>query len=333
MGPRKSKRTLAEAGEYVFIERIRGMMPPESGDILRSVGDDCLVVKPPRRSLLMTVDTFVDGVHFDPAFATPHQIGARCMTASVSDIAAMAGFPLYTLVSLSLPPTMLLDDAVALFSGLQETAEYYECPICGGETTSTPGPATITVTVIGKAAAVKPVYRSGAREGDGIYVTGAVGDAMGGLRALQRGIEGYGNLKEKFLSPAARVTLARSLNEIYKITAMIDLSDGLATDLGHICDESGVGAEIDESRLQVSHSLRALCRAQNIPATDFALGAGEDFELLFTASDRSLGESFRFMTTNITRVGRITGPNEGVTIRRTGGAIEPVGMKGYEHFT
>lgn len=330
----RKRKTLAETGEYEFIHRIRSMMPGEGGDIVRSIGDDSLVVKSPgEMDILLTTDTFVELVHFNREYATFKQIGNRCMSASVSDIAAMAGFPWYSLVSLSMPRNMLFEDAIALFSGLQKTAEYYECPIAGGETTSTPGPLTITVTVMGTCAPSKAIYRKGAKTGDNIYVTGSIGDAMGGLMAFQRGEPGYESLKQKYLEPSAHVILARSLVEIYKITSMIDLSDGIATDLFHICEESQCGAKIDEGALPISSDLRKLCSKHGLSATDFAITAGEDFELLFTTADQSMGTSFRFLNQPVTRIGSITDSTAGFTLRRTDGTVQPVTMKGYEHFT
>jgi thiamine-monophosphate kinase len=327
------RKTLAETGEYEFIRRIRGMMPVEGEDIVRSAGDDCLVVKSPgKMDLLLTTDTFVEHVHFNRDYAGFKQIGNRCMAATVSDIAAMAGFPRYSLASLSLPRAMVFDDAVGLFSGLQKAAEYYGCPVAGGETTASPGPVTITITVLGTSVPGKEVYRRGARPGDSIYVTGSVGDAMGGLLAFQRDEAEYDSLKEKYLSPTAHVILARSLVEIYTITSMIDLSDGIATDCSHICEESLCGARIDEDALPISADLRRLCAKHGLNVTEFALSSGEDYELLFTSSDRSLAASFRFLNQSITRIGQIVDAAEGFTIRRTGGEVEPVAIKGYEHF-
>jgi len=327
------RKTLAEAGEYEFIRHIRGMMPRDGGTIVRSVGDDCLVVKsPPRKNILLTTDTFVEHVHFSRDYADYRQIGSRCMTAAVSDIAAMAGFPVYSLVSLSLPRTLVFNDAVALFSGLQKTAEFYDCPVAGGETTSSPGPSTITITVIGICSPSKAILRSGAKPGDSIYVTGTVGDAMGGLLAFQRGEEGYAFLKEKFLAPTAQVTLARSLAEIYRLTALIDLSDGIATDLTHICEESRCGAEIFKEALPISPELRDICNKQELSTVEFALCAGEDFGLLFTANDKSLGSSFRFMNQPVTRIGQIHDKASGIMLQSPDGTSHPLTTKGYEHF-
>ncbi|MHB9029387.1 MAG: thiamine-phosphate kinase [Candidatus Latescibacterota bacterium] len=273
----KKLKTLAEAGELEFIRRIRPFMPGEGGDIIRSVGDDCFVARSFGPDyMVVTTDAFVDEIHFTRRFFTWRQVGARCMTASVSDIAAMSGIPVYAVLSLSMPPGMLLDDAVELFTGLAETGRAYGAPIVGGETTSTSGPLTLTVTVIGKAEPDRVVTRAGAKPGDGVYVTGYLGDAMAGLLAFKTGEADFDTLKDKFIRPEAKVEFSRRLTEHFRISAMIDLSDGLASDLGHICEESGCGAEVRANALPLSEPLRALLRQQGSDPVGFALASGEE---------------------------------------------------------
>ncbi len=331
-------KNLAEAGEYSFIEHIRRNMPGEGGGIIRSIGDDCLITEAfgPEEAALYTIDTFVEDIHFKRAFAPFDSIGRRCMAASVSDIAAMAATPAYSLVSLSMPADLGFDDAIALFNGLQETANRYGCPVAGGETTSTHGPVTIAVTVIGRAMKGRAVTRSGASPGDSLYVSGCLGDAMAGLAVCEKEIDGYESLRMKFLEPEARVNLARSLAERFRLTAMIDLSDGLATDIGNICRESGCGALIEAERLPFSASYRGFTELQEVDPVKFALRSGEDFELLFTvdeSQEEPLPESGMIEGITITRIGRITNCEDGIHILLPDGATEPVSGKGYEHFT
>ncbi|MFC1608174.1 thiamine-phosphate kinase [Candidatus Latescibacterota bacterium] len=328
------RQTLADTGELEFIRRIRDMMPQDGGVIVRSVGDDCLATEALHDGrALYTIDTFVDSVHFTPEYSSYGDIGARCMAASVSDIAAMSGIPSYTLVSLSMPESLAIDDAVELFKGLSSTAGRYCCPLSGGETTSTPGPLTVTITVIGTVEQDRMALRSGAREGDSIYVSGSVGDAMGGLRALQDGRDGHDSLKRKFLTPEARVELSRSLSELYSVGAMIDLSDGIATDLRHICDESGTGAMIDAGLIPLSSELQSLMAETDEDPVAFALTAGEDFEILFTSDDDSLSGSQSICDLPITRIGTITGESGGIIVRRDNGTSKTLAKQGYEHFT
>ncbi|MBN1290324.1 MAG: thiamine-phosphate kinase [Candidatus Latescibacteria bacterium] len=330
---KSGKHTMAEIGELEFIRSIRRKMPGDGGEIIRSAGDDCLVTKSfENRMMLHTIDTFVDSVHFTPDYSSWYDIGHRCMAASVSDIAAMAGVPAYTLVSASMPPQMYFEDALELFDGLNTTAEQYGCPVSGGETTSTPGPLTVTVTVIGWVEPDRMIKRSGAKPGDGIYMTGCLGDAMAGFTALREKKDGYGTLKRKFLRPEARVDIARHLTESHRINAMIDLSDGLASDLAHICEESGVGAEIVTVNLPLSGEFRELMQKKEIEPVDFSISAGEDFELLFTSGDSTIPDTFLYGDCQITRIGTVTEPSETISLCFQDGTKKTLTVKGYEHF-
>ena len=326
--------TLKDTGELAFIRSIRHLMPTDGGFFQRSVGDDCLVTAPlGDRSLLATIDTFVDGVHFRPEWFTWRGVGRRCMTASVSDIAAMAGTPTFSLVSLSLPSKMVENDAEELFSGLVETTAAYGCPVVGGETTSTPGPATITVTVLGTCLPGSAVPRSGARPGDGVYVTGTLGCAMAGLMAYERPLDGFNTLKEKFAAPLARVTVARALAERFRLTSMIDISDGVVTDLGHLCEESGCGATIDSERIPQSPEFIRFAESVGVEPIFFALASGEEFELLFTSDDPVLPESLSIEGVTITRIGEVTDADDGIQIMDSDGKSQPLLIRGYEHFS
>jgi len=330
---------MSDAGEFEFVRFLRTMMPQDGGDIVRSVGDDCFAARSFGEDLMVsTIDTFVEGIHFKREYATYEQTGRRCMAASVSDIAAMAGTPVYSLVSLSLPADFIFDDAVGMFVGLQNTAQMYGCPVVGGETTSTNGPATVTVTVIGRVDPDRMVSRSGAKEGDSIYVSGHLGDAMAGLLAFENGDDDFEALKDSFLFPEALVSLATALTNSYTVTSMIDVSDGVAADIGNICNESSCGAVLYEDKLPLSDDLLQLWskygkdRKNGKTAADFALSGGEDFELLFTSDDSSMPEKFELAGCGITRIGEITAQPEGITLHRADDTVEQITSKGYEHF-
>ncbi|MFC1694428.1 thiamine-phosphate kinase, partial [Candidatus Latescibacterota bacterium] len=327
-------KTLSETGELEFIRRIRRFMPPESETVIRSVGDDCLVTKSFGKDyILSTTDTFVDGIHFTREHFSFEGIGKRCMSASVSDIAAMSGIPVYSLVSLSMPPETLCDDALSLFTGLQKSAGRYRCPVAGGETTSTTGPVTATVTVIGRVEPDRVVLRSGAMVGDSIYVTGTVGDAMAGLKACEGSEEGFDALKNKFLSPKANVELSRALTGSYRITAMIDISDGLATDLGHICEESRCGAEVFADLIPVSNEFLQFSERYKLDTVDFALSSGEEFELLFTSNDTGIHDKLTLGGHSVTRIGTVLEYSDGIKLRKVNNQTESLKSKGYEHFS
>lgn len=322
--------TLAGIGERAFIRRLRELLPGAGGDLVLAVGDDCAAIRTPTGGLLLgTTDTFVDGVHFKRPLIGWEDTGRRCMAASISDIAAMAGLPMYALISLSLPGTMTVAGAVDLARGLIEEGAAYGCPVAGGETTATPGPATVTVTVTGRVEPERMTTRAGSRSGDAIYVTGTVGDAMAGLLMLDAGAR-PSEATAKFTHPLARIEAARVLTGTFEVTAMIDVSDGIATDLGHICDESGCGAVIEAARLPVGEAVRTLAAEKGFDPVAFALSSGEEFELLFTVRgnvpDRSLAAGVP-----VTRIGIVTERSAGVRLVADGRA-EPLESTGYEHF-
>ncbi|MFC1528657.1 thiamine-phosphate kinase [Candidatus Latescibacterota bacterium] len=328
------KKTLAEVGELEFIHHLRSLMPGDGGIFLRSVGDDCLVTESFKQDqVLATTDTFVDGVHFTSDYCSLEQAGRRCMAGAVSDIAAMSGIPVCSMVSLSMPEDTLFGDAVALFTGLQKKAQQYGCPVVGGETTSTSGPVTVTVTVIGRVEPLRAVTRSGAKAGDSVYITGTIGDAMAGLMAFERNEKGFRTVKSKFVAPEALIRLSRSLTSAYHITSMIDVSDGLAADLWHICDESGCGAEINALSLPFSNEYKKFSKKYFLDAVDFAVSSGEEFELLFTSDDCTIPEQFILEDRTISKIGTIIDASGGVKLFRDNSHAESLGRKGYEHFT
>ena len=325
--------TLKDCGELGFIESIKPLMRDHNGKFRRPVGDDCLETEAIHgESILATTDTFIDTVHFAREYFSFEEVGTRCMAASVSDIAAMAGTPLFSLVSLSMPKDFPLDDARALFKGLQDCAAGYGCTLAGGETTSTPGPVTITVTAIGTAIPGNAVYRSGAQAGDSLYVSGTIGDTMAGLMAFQKNIPAFDTLKNKFIAPVARVELARKLADNYKLNAMIDVSDGVATDLRHILEESGVGSEIYADSLPLSDEYCDFASEHIDDPVSFALASGEEFELLFTSNDKNMPAQLNLNGQQITRIGMITDKTGICELVTPDGLKNILASKGYEHF-
>ena len=329
---RFTNQTLADIGERAFIERVRSLMTVPAGDIVLAAGDDCCAVRPSRDMLeIATTDTFVDGVHFSPTLMDWETTGRRCMTAATSDIAAMAGLPVYALVSLSLPGEMGADDAVSLARGLIEEAADYGFTVTGGETTATPGPATVTVTVTGRVEPDRMATRAGARIGDGVYVTGTFGGAMAGLAALERGDAEPAAAIERFRRPHARIDAARELAARYDVTAMIDVSDGIAVDLGHICDESGCGADIEWGSVPVMPEVARYLSGIDRNPVSFALSSGEEFELLFTCGDTAPADGECIGGVTVNRIGAISPRESGLLCIRNGRA-EPLIPVGYEHF-
>lgn len=259
------------AGEFAAIarfERLFGPSPP--GEV--GIGDDAAVVSPPSGHLLLAADAIVEGVHFDLALVGLDDVGWKSVVVNVSDIAAMGGTPLHALVTVAGPVSTDLD---VLYAGIAEAAEHYGCRVVGGDLVNSPL-LVITVALTGTLDG-QPVLRSGARAGDAIYVSGPLGASTAALRALRAGavadIDGdvAGGAVTAYRRPRARAIEGVALGRSGAVTAMIDVSDGLVADLGHIADASGVGIALDDVPVAAGATL------------EDALGGGEDFELAFTA--------------------------------------------------
>jgi len=310
-------------GEFEIISRY--FKKPASGDVLLGIGDDAAVVSlRSGQRLVVAVDTIVEGVHF-PAHTDAADIGYRALAVNLSDLASMGAVPKWMTLSLSLPSNdeSWLD---RFASGLFDLARKFNVQLIGGDTVH--GPLVITVQIAGWVESNRWLTRSGAQVGDLIFVSGCLGDAAGGLAAIHEAkSEGESTryLQQRFLRPEPRVSLGRELREI--ASASMDISDGLLTDLDKLCDASGVGAEIDVDRLPLSAQLRSSFDADR--ALQFALGGGDDYELLFTAhtADQS---RLRSLKTPVTHIGKITA-TRGVRCLRNGVKLE-VATRGYDHF-
>jgi thiamine-monophosphate kinase len=331
---------LHDLGERGLIERIRRRLAPAGGEVLVGIGDDAAAIAwPPGQVLLLTTDTLVEDIHFRRATATLREIGSKTLAVNLSDIAAMGGEPRFALLALVLPPRCTVADVDELYTGLLDMAARYEVRLVGGDTCAAPDRMVLTVTLVGQADG-PPVRRSGAQPGDAILVTGTLGAAAAGLSVLERGplpvpehvVE---PLRRAHRLPTPRVAEGRLIRASGLATAMIDLSDGLATDLGHIAAESGVGARVRLDALPVSEATRELARLLGETPWAWAVSGGEDYELLFTAPAgpaaalaRRLADATR---TPVSLIGEIRPAGEGVAFVGADGA--PVDVRpGFEHF-
>jgi thiamine-monophosphate kinase len=258
------------AGEFDFLDWIKSRQRPNAAVQLGS-GDDLAVCRwPAGESILAGVDQVADGVHFDSKIHPPRAIGRKAMNRNLSDCAAMACLPAAALATVVLPAGCGIEYARELYLGMEEAADQFECPIVGGDTATWTGALVMTVTILGRDGGIAPVTRAGAKAGDGIFVTGPLG----------------GSLLGRHMEFEPRVKLAREMAQKQKLTAMIDLSDGLSRDLRHICRQSGVGAIIDARSVPIHADAEAMSLRDGRAALEHALHDGEDYELLLTcASD------------------------------------------------
>lgn len=327
----RDSRTVADLGELALIERIVGRLGgrPPPAEIWS--GDDAAVLETTGR-VLLTTDLMVEHVDFDLGYATGGDIGWKAIAVNASDLAAMGGSPGHAVATLALHPSTPVDTVDGITLGLAEAAERWSVALVGGDISSA-SELSIGVTMLGTIVERAPVLRSGARPGDALCVTGALGGAAGGLIALRAGLEGEAarRLGARQLRPRALVAEGAALARL-GVTAMIDLSDGLAMDLGHLVDSSGVGCEVALEDVPVDGDLAWLAAQEGVVADPvlLALEGGEDFELLFTLDEALVGRAVRELGelgTAVTRIGTVT-----ESARLMGGRdLEEWRRKGWEH--
>ncbi len=324
---------LRELGEFGLIDRIAGQVGLEPGIVI-GIGDDAAAVEPtPGSATLVTTDMLVEGIHFDLSLCDPHTLGRKSLAVNLSDIAAMGGKPRHFLLSLALPEDTPVEFLDRFIKGLLEMAGEFCVALVGGDTCASRGGLVISVTVMGEQLPERVVSRGGAHPGDLIFVTGTLGDAALGLRLLRRG-ERTGPAVMKQLDPLPRVREGLALAEAGMPTAMIDLSDGLLADLGHLLDLSGVGARVELEKIPLSESF---LEQRSLLAEDpflLPLAGGEDYELLFTvppAKREAAGALLARLGTRATVVGEIT-PDGGLKVVAADGTEYRAAAKGYNHF-
>jgi thiamine-monophosphate kinase len=312
--------------EKLLISRIRGRVARRRG-IPTGIGDDCAILQMPvGQQTLVTTDFSLEGVHFRRDWHPAEAVGHRCLTRGLSDIAAMGGTPIAAFLSLALPQDLRQTWVNRFVKGLLNLADRFNIGLAGGDTAQSPGGILADIVVVGSVPKGKAIRRSGARPGDGIYVTGGLGGAAATLKLLFAGRKLRPADFPRHFYPTPRLEVGQFLLEKALASAMIDLSDGLSTDLGHVCDESGVGAEIQTEAIPRAHIGKI---AQTVDL-EFALHGGDDYELLFTApgSKRVPGA---IAGVEITQIGHITRGKKVVIMNRQGMGVK-FRPQGWEHF-
>ncbi len=266
---------LSDIGEFGLIEKIANKFESDE-TVYKGIGDDCAVLENEEDYTLLTTDMLVEGDHFNLDWQTPWQIGWKSVVVNVSDIAAMGGFPEWGLVSIAFSGDEELEFAENMFDGMVEASERYGMKIIGGDTTHG-DLLTINVAVVGRVEKENLCMRGDAEIGDLICVSGDLGKSWAGLELFRAGKEGY---TDYYLQPECRLETARRIAP--HVNAMIDVSDGLSSEVRHICEESGVGAEVEKAKVPISEKTRRAGEKLGIDPMKWALHGGEDFELVFT---------------------------------------------------
>jgi thiamine-monophosphate kinase len=335
--------------EFDFIRGIRerARHRGDASGLVQGIGDDAAVFRSPAGSdVVISTDMLVEDIDFHREATTAASLGHKALAVSLSDIAAMGARPRWALLSIAVPEDVWKSDFTdALYDGFFQLADRYGVKLVGGDVSRAREKIVIDSVVLGECARDRQIFRRGAKPGDHVFVTGFLGNAAAGLRLLERGARLHGthangngsdhsidDLLLSQLKPEPRVGWGMLLGENQLASAMIDISDGLSSDINHLCEESGVGALVDASRLPIDQLVTELCGRRALDPLMLALHGGEDFELLFTVAPTNLGKlPARVDGISITRIGEITEASSGVRISE-GARIWNLEAGGWEHF-
>jgi thiamine-monophosphate kinase len=320
------KTSLAELGEFGLIKHITKYFKVANASTVKAIGDDAAVLDASEKQTLVSTDLLIEGVHFDLSYMPLKHLGYKAVMVNLSDVFAMNGTAAQITVSIAVSNRFPLEAIEELYAGIQLACETYKVDLIGGDTTSSNKGILISVTAIGKANKEEVVYRDGAKETDLIVVTGDLGAAYLGLQVLERekqvfkfdpknqpDLDNYTYLIERQLKPEARKDIVGLLKELdVKPTSMIDISDGLSSELFHICTQSKVGCKVYEEKLPLDPQVISACEEFELDSTMVALSGGEDYELLFTIPiadfDKIKGNP------NFSIIGHVTSENQGLNL-------------------
>ncbi|HOV11431.1 MAG TPA: thiamine-phosphate kinase [Bacteroidales bacterium] len=345
MDEKNTKRTeLNEIGEFGLIDRLTEGIKLKNKSSVKGIGDDAAVIDNGNLNTLVSTDLLVEGVHFDLTYTPLKHLGYKSAVVNFSDICAMNGIPQQLTVGLAVSSRFSVEAIEELYAGIKLACEKYNVDLVGGDTTTSISGMFLGLTVIGVVAGNKVVYRNTANENDLICVTGDLGSAYAGLLLLERekagfvanpnmqpDLEGYDYILERQLKPEARKDIVKLFAENdFLPTSMIDVSDGLASDILHICRASGKGCAIYEERIPVDMSTINMCESVKIDPTTAALNGGEDYELLFTIAQKDYEQVKNFPEVSI--IGHITDSNAGTNLVTRSGQLVPLKAQGWNHF-
>ena len=337
--------TLAEVGEFGLIDRIHGIIRDEGVALPKNtlgIGDDCAAFQPrPGYELLITCDCMVENRHYLPRFISPKDIGRRAMTLNISDVGAMGGTPRCAIISLGLRADTLLEDVMDIYRGFLVELNPFQAFVIGGNVTKSTGANFIDITLIGEAETGKMVRRSTAKPGDAILVTGYPGQSAAGLEMLLQMDTGKISADNPLISayqcPSHRALEGHAVAKTGLVNAMIDISDGLMGDLGHICDGSGVGAELYEKKLPISRAFQQFAQTSGKRILDYVLKESDDYELMITCNPEHV---VRIRSTvsgvshiPVTEIGHITTNKGSIEIVEYNGDSRWVDPSGWDHFS
>ena len=341
-----SNRTeLEKLGEFGLINHITKEFKNEQASTVKGIGDDCAVIDAGEKFTLITTDMLVEGVHFNLMYAPLKHLGYKAVVVNLSDIYAMNGDATQITVSIAISNRFSVEAIEELYKGIKLACDLYKVDLVGGDTTSSTSGLVISITAIGEVKKDEIVYRSGAKENDLIVVSGNLGAAYMGLQVLEREravyaenpkmqpeLEGFDYILERQLKPEARKDIIHFLKDLGVMpTSMIDVSDGLASELIHLSKASGLGMTIYDDKLPIDQETFNVARDFNLTPSTCALNGGEDYELLFTISQKDfekLKDNKHFAI-----IGHVTDKNCTVNIVERNGTIQELTAQGFNHFS
>ncbi len=320
----QNKTALAQLGEFGLINHITQNFKIQQQSTIKAIGDDAAVLDFKSKKTLVTTDFLVEGVHFDLSYMPLKHLGYKAVVVNISDVCAMNATPTQITVSIAVSNRFPLEAIEELYEGIRLACQFYKVDLIGGDTTSSTTGLLISVTALGEANKSEIAYRSGANENDLLVVTGDIGSAYMGLQVLERekqvflvnpnnqpDLENYSYIVERQLKPEARTDVKDLLAKLnVQPTAMIDVSDGISSEIMHICKASNVGCNLYEETLPLDPQFINVCEEFNLDSTTIAINGGEDYELLFTIAmtdfDKIKGNP------NFTVIGHMTAQQEGM---------------------
>ena len=333
---------VSQLGEFGLIEHLTIGFDIKHSSTLKGIGDDAAVLDFKNKKTVVSTDLLIEGVHFDLSYMPLKHLGYKAVVVNLSDIAAMNAKPTQITVSIAVSNRFPLEAMEELFGGIKLAAKVYNIDVIGGDTTSSQKGLIISITAIGEANEDEIVYRNNAKENDLLVVSGDLGSAYMGLQVLERekqvfqvnpnnqpDLDAYTYLIERQLKPEARTDIKELLEKLeVKPTAMIDISDGLSSELLHICKQSNVGCNLFEEKIPVDPQFIDVCEEFNIDSTTIALNGGEDYELLFTIPLEDFDKIKA--NPNFTVIGHITQASEGVNLITRANTKIPLKARGWD---
>jgi thiamine-monophosphate kinase len=343
MSKEKQQTNISELGEFGLIDRLTKDIQLKNKSTIKGVGDDAAILEYGEKQIVVSSDLLTEGIHFNLMYVPLKHLGYKAVIVNLSDVCAMNAVPKQIVVNIAVSGKFSVEAVEELYSGIHLACEKYGVDLVGGDTTSSLTGLTISITVLGEVEKENVVLRGGAKPNDLLCVTGDLGGAYMGLQLLERENEvfkvnpnmqpqmaGYDYILQRQLRPEARVDIVSAFQKLgIKPTSMIDISDGLSSEIHHLCKNSGLGCSLYEEKVPLDFQTKKMAEEMNINPLVAALNGGEDYELLFTLS---LADYDKIKNDpDFTIIGHMTEAAEGVNLITTGGSAIPLKAQGWVH--